>query len=401
MRSRRTNCTATPRSLQSAPEKRGEICLWQMRRARARACGSEPISAALSPMSPRSTKRPASCSSARPVHAAPSGRGHPRRRRQGRRRLSKRRAFPARHDHRDQHAAGAHRRPDRAADHPRLPRYLRDRPHQPARFLQSLLREARAAGRALAALRGRRADAGRRLGPCRRSTRSRSCHSRASSRRAASRRSRSCCCIPIATRRMSSGRRRSCERNHPADVRLVQRTTVAGISRVRARLDSRRQCLYRPARRSLSRRARPAFARRSASAASSLSCNRPAASSRPTRRGAMRAHAGIGPGRRRHRRAGDLPHARPARSPSLSIWAAPRQRRASSSRARPLTTGAALIGGYERALPIQIPMMDIFEVGTGGGSIARVEEGSCASARKAPARCRARPAMAAAGPSRP
>jgi N-methylhydantoinase A len=41
-----------------------------------------------------------------------------------------------------------------------------------------------------------------------------------------------------------------------------------------------------------------------------------------------------------------------------------------------LTTGAALIGGYDRALPVQIAMMDIFEVGTGGGSIARVEEGS-------------------------
>ena len=45
------------------------------------------------------------------------------------------------------------------------------------------------------------------------------------------------------------------------------------------------------------------------------------------------------------------------------------------SEGRPLTTGSALIGGYERALPIQIPMMDIFEVGTGGGSIARVGEG--------------------------
>lgn len=45
------------------------------------------------------------------------------------------------------------------------------------------------------------------------------------------------------------------------------------------------------------------------------------------------------------------------------------------SQGRPLTTGSALIGGYEKALPIQIPMMDIFEVGTGGGSIARVELG--------------------------
>ena len=43
---------------------------------------------------------------------------------------------------------------------------------------------------------------------------------------------------------------------------------------------------------------------------------------------------------------------------------------------KPLTTGSALIGGYEKALPIQIPMMDIFEVGTGGGSIARLEVGN-------------------------
>jgi len=43
---------------------------------------------------------------------------------------------------------------------------------------------------------------------------------------------------------------------------------------------------------------------------------------------------------------------------------------------QPLTTGSALVGGYERALPIQIPMIDIFEVGTGGGSIARLAEGN-------------------------
>jgi len=49
------------------------------------------------------------------------------------------------------------------------------------------------------------------------------------------------------------------------------------------------------------------------------------------------------------------------------------------SEGRPLTTGSALIGGYEKALPIQIPMMDIFEVGTGGGSIARVELGNSLS----------------------
>jgi N-methylhydantoinase A len=41
----------------------------------------------------------------------------------------------------------------------------------------------------------------------------------------------------------------------------------------------------------------------------------------------------------------------------------------------PLTTSHALIGSYDRALPIQIPMLDIFEVGTGGGSIAALADG--------------------------
>src|SRR5471032_68107 len=39
-------------------------------------------------------------------------------------------------------------------------------------------------------------------------------------------------------------------------------------------------------------------------------------------------------------------------------------------------TGAALIGGYATGLPVQMPMIDIQEVGTGGGSIARVEVGN-------------------------
>ncbi|MBN9081243.1 MAG: 5-oxoprolinase [Rhizobiales bacterium 62-17] len=40
-----------------------------------------------------------------------------------------------------------------------------------------------------------------------------------------------------------------------------------------------------------------------------------------------------------------------------------------------LTTSLALVGGYERALPVQMAMIDIFEVGTGGGSIAWLDEG--------------------------
>jgi N-methylhydantoinase A len=40
-----------------------------------------------------------------------------------------------------------------------------------------------------------------------------------------------------------------------------------------------------------------------------------------------------------------------------------------------LTTTTALVGGYNQGLPIQIPLVDVFEVGTGGGSIAEVDSG--------------------------
>ncbi len=40
-----------------------------------------------------------------------------------------------------------------------------------------------------------------------------------------------------------------------------------------------------------------------------------------------------------------------------------------------LMTGSSMIGGYATGLPLQIPMIDIQEVGTGGGSIARIETG--------------------------
>ncbi len=40
-----------------------------------------------------------------------------------------------------------------------------------------------------------------------------------------------------------------------------------------------------------------------------------------------------------------------------------------------LMTGGALLGGYATGLPVQMPMIDIQEVGTGGGSVAHVELG--------------------------
>src|SRR5262249_5225493 len=64
-----------------------------------------------------------------------------------------------------------------------------------------------------------------------------------------------------------------------------------------------------------------------------------------------------------------------------------------------LTTGTALIGGYAQALPVQIAMMDIFEVGTGGGSIARVENGAKNGARNGALRVGPQSAGAAPGPA--
>jgi N-methylhydantoinase A len=42
---------------------------------------------------------------------------------------------------------------------------------------------------------------------------------------------------------------------------------------------------------------------------------------------------------------------------------------------RALTSNSVMVGGYAEGLPIQIPMLDIQEVGTGGGSIARIVDG--------------------------
>ena len=43
---------------------------------------------------------------------------------------------------------------------------------------------------------------------------------------------------------------------------------------------------------------------------------------------------------------------------------------------RPLMANNVMVGGYAEGLPIQVPMIDIQEVGTGGGSIARIGAGN-------------------------
>lgn len=40
---------------------------------------------------------------------------------------------------------------------------------------------------------------------------------------------------------------------------------------------------------------------------------------------------------------------------------------------RVLTATTALVGGYNQGLPVQIPLVDVFEVGTGGGSLAEAD----------------------------
>ncbi len=58
-----------------------------------------------------------------------------------------------------------------------------------------------------------------------------------------------------------------------------------------------------------------------------------------------------------------------------------------------------MIGGYAEGLPIQIPMIDIEEVGTGGGSIALGPAVPCASGRRR--RCDARAVCYALGGEEP
>jgi N-methylhydantoinase A len=66
-----------------------------------------------------------------------------------------------------------------------------------------------------------------------------------------------------------------------------------------------------------------------------------------------------------------------------------------------LTRGAALVGGYAQALPIQIPMIDISEVGTGGGSIAAVDDTGALRVGPQSAGAEPGPACYARGGTRP
>ena len=174
----------------------------------------------------------------------------------------------------------------------------------------------------------------------------------------------------------SRGARQAHPRGEPSEhVRLGLARAVAGISRVRALLDRRRQRLYRAEGAALSRRDRRSHPRRRLRR---LVPGR-AVDRRALRRDAGEAHCirmlESGPA------AGVIGTQALCRTLGLDNAIAfdmggTTAKAGVIHKGEPLTTGAALIGGYEQALPIQIAMMDIFEVGTGGGSIARVEDGT-------------------------
>ena len=309
-------------------------------------------------------------------------------RRKGRQRLWLGRAVPARLDHRHQHHPRAHRRAGPRWSSPRLSRHLRDRPHQPAGCLQPVLPEARAAGRARAALRGRRSASWPTARSTVRSTRPRS--SSSGVELGGARRSSAVAILFLNCYRNPDHEARA--KAHPGGgpsrhVRLGLARAVAGIPRVRALLDGGGQRLYRPQGPPLYRRDRRSHPRRGLSRlVPGGAVDRRSLRGRPGPQSS--ASACWNPGRPPASSARRRCAARSGLDNAIAFDMGGTTAKAGViHKGEALTTGSALIGGYEQALPVQIAMMDIFEVGTGGGSIARVEDGG--AARRAAERRRA------------
>ena len=313
-----------------------------------------------------------------------------------------RRPVPARLDHRDQHDPGAHRRPDRAGHHRGLPRHLRDRPHQPAGRLQPVLPEARAAGRALAALRGERARARRRRDrPAARRGRGRGARPR-SWPSAASRRRRSCSSTAMRSADHEARAKEILEQNHPEHVRVRLARALPGISRVRALLDRGGQRLCRADRAPLHRRDRAIISDDAGFDGSFLIVQSTGGLYEAEQaQQPMRPHAGIRSRGRRDRHAGAVPHARHRQRDRLRHGRHHRQggrdlrRRGADHRAgaaRRLRPGAARADRHDGHFR-----------GRHRRRLDRARRGGrrCASARRARAPRRVRPATASAAPSRP
>ena len=291
----------------------------------------------------------------------------------------------------------------RAADHAGLPRHLRDRPHQPAGVLQSVLPQARAADRPRrCASRSRSGstpqgtvlipldeDAGR----APRSTRR---------WRRASRRSRSCSCIPTAIRRTSSAPRRSSSRSFPScssPPRTSCRRSTASTSAPR-----------RPPPTPMSGRAcavsRPRWSSHLDEAGFDgnfliVQSNGGLFDVDEARR-VLHPHAGIGPGRRRDRHQGAVRQHRHEERHRLRHGRHHRQGRRDLRRRRADDRRRA-----DRRLCHGPADPDPDDRHPGGRHrrrqhrARRSSAARCASARRAPARRRARSATGSAAPSRP
>ena len=233
----------------------------------------------------------------------------------------------ARLDGGDQRHPRAARRAHRARHHARLPRRLRDRPHQPARVVQPVLPQARAARPAQPPLRGRGAAErrGRGADPLQRGAGAK--RSRATWSPRASRAWRSSSCTATATRRTSCG----CGEM----LRAVAPSLFVTLSHELSRE-------YREYERTAPRWPTPSSARSCARYLDHLeqvarergfrgTLLLMQSRRRPVRRGhrprAVHPDARVGPRGRRGRRRGAVRRAGHRRTPSASTWAARRRRR--------------------------------------------------------------------------
>ena len=337
------------------------------------------------------------------VDAGASGRRHLRRGRQGRQRLRRRGAVPARLDHRHQHDAGAHRRQDRTAHHRRLSRHLRNRPHQPAGRLQSVFpKHVPLIERALRFEVHERMLADGEIDIAARRGRDRSAR-RASLRATASKPSPSCSSIAIA---MPSTRRRakamiekrttrtmfvSASHELSQEYREFERCSTVAAN---AYIGPKVRALYRRDR----RRIRDSRLRRLVPA----SCNRPAASTKPSRR-RRNASACWNPGRPPASSARRRCATRSSIDNAIAFDMGGTTAKAGVIyKGEALTTGAALIGGYEQRVA-DADRDDGYLRSRHRRRLDRARRRRRAARRPAERRrrSRVRPATGSAAPSRP
>ena len=100
---------------------------------------------------------------------------------------------------------------------------------------------------------------------------------------------------------------------------------------------------------------------------------------------------GAGGGHDRRRPSGARSLARTAAS--ASIWAARPRRRPSSRDGVPAIEEGYVIGGAASGQPMQLPVVDIVEVGAGGGSIAWIDADRRSACRATKRRRRSRPGL--------